>query len=118
MKKVLLTLALSVFAVSLSLASGTTVSIENEASYTEYEVLKDSCDKDCKKKCCSDESATTKKKKACTKGKKCCKGKKATASADNTVDAKPAKKACCKKGKGKCAKGETKAKPAEPQPTN
>lgn len=122
MKKILLTLTLSVFAVSLSLASVTPVTIDNQSTVVEYEMEKDSCEKDCKKACCkkdatSKKACTAKGKKACSKkGKACCKGGKAEAST-STENAKPAKKACCAKGKKKCAKVEP--KPADqPQPLN
>jgi hypothetical protein len=107
MKKVILSLLLSVFAVSLSLASATVLSSGNQLSITEYEVVNDGCDKDCKKACCAKKDTTTKSKKTCTKEKSCCKSGEAKSSCDK--DAKVEKKSCCSKDKKASSKTEEKA---------
>ena len=136
MKKIVSTFVLSIITVTLSLASGNFISLEIQSNIIDCEILKEGCEKDCKKKCCADKNATATNKKTCSKkGKKCCKsGLKATTEAKaELIDAEevkaelievsetqPTKKStCCKKGKKKCSKTTAKTKPAvQPEPAN
>ena len=109
MKNILITLALSFFTVSLSLASVNTVSTDlSTTTITEINEKTDSCKKDCKKDCCAkkNEEAKNSSQKACTamKGKACCKADKAQASTENNKPTEEKKACCSSKNKGKCDK--------------
>lgn len=116
MKNLLITLALSLFTASLSLASATFVTTDiSTSSITEISEKIDSCKKDCKNECCAkkNEKSETSSKKACTamKGKSCCKADKAHAGMTEEKKSTEEKKACCSsKNKAKCDKSSAEKK--------
>lgn len=109
----MITLALSLFTATLSMASTTVATMDNSTtSVVEFASEIDGCDKDCKKKCCADKNAKGEKssKKACTakKGKSgCCKADKAAMTEEANKPAEEAK-ACCSSKKKSCSKDKAK----------